>query len=180
MSGDTEAMDLGPAISLEDALTIIIVILVLRVVLFVPLITIDKAKLYHAQKETYWQSAYAWIRAHKQATPVVGQYEDAFGIGGRSVVVSESPEGRSRFIEAADADNNLLVIRHDVQKQEYASLFIQNFSSIPSFQHGKIKWSPQEKKWFTLNNQIDYNQTPESQAMGETYRKWAENRKRTE
>lgn len=179
MSDDSEAMDMGPAISLEDALTIIIVILVLRVVLFVPLITIDKAKLYHAEKETFWQSAYTWIQSHKTPSPMLSQYEDAFGITGRSVVISEPAEGRTRYIEAADANDNLLVIRHDVQKQEYYSLFIQKFSTIPSFQHGSIKWSPQEKKWFTLNNQVDYNQSPESKAMQESYRKWAENQKRS-
>jgi hypothetical protein len=185
MAGDSEAMDLGPAISLEDALTIIIVILVLRVVLFVPLITIDKAKLYHAEKESSWESTYAWIRKHSQASvdqtsPVLNQYQDAFTMGNRSVVISESQQDKSRYIEAADANNNLLVIRHDVANQVYYSMYIQNFSTVPSFQHGKIKWSPQEKKWFTLNNQVEYNQTPESQTVLENYRKWVQSRKRSE
>ena len=173
---ESDAEDMGPAVSLEDVLTVIVVILVLRVVLFVPMINMDRARLDRAEKETYWQGAHAWIVANKQASPLSAQYEDAFEIAGKSLVISESPDEKVRYLESADDNDNVLVIRHDIDKESYYSMYIQKFSTVPSYRHGRIKWSPQEKKWFTLDNKIEYNQTPGAVEMQQRYRKWAEKR----
>lgn len=169
-----EAEDLGPALAVEDALTVMVVILVLRVVLFVPMMSLDRASLDHAEKETYWEAAYGRIRSGKSAPAHFTAYDGAFDLGGKAVVVSEPEGGRLRYLEVADEDRNILVIRHDVEAQAYRSMFIQRFSNVPSFRHGRIKWSPQERKWFTLNDVADYNQDAESQDMQKRYREWRE------
>ena len=165
-----EGEDLGPALAVEDALTVMVVILVLRMVLLVPMMSLDKARLERPEKEGFWERAYSYILGHKEAGAVKGAqpYADAFEIDGNAVILSDVG-GSVRFVESADANNNLLVVRHDVGRQTYHSMYIQNFSAVPSFSHGKMKWSPQEKKWFRLNNEIDYTQTPESAQLQAQY-----------
>jgi hypothetical protein len=171
----SEAEDLGPALAVEDALTVMVVILVLRMVLLVPMMSLDKARLERAETETVWEKAYAYVIGHKKDDKNAMQYEDAFDLAGNSVILTEMGGG-ARFLEAADAANNLMVVHHDLEKQTYYSMFIQKFSNVPSFSHGRMKWSPQEKKWFRLDNQIDYNQTPESVDMNKQYLEWINKR----
>lgn len=168
----TEAEDLGPALAVEDALTVMVVILVLRVVLFVPMMNMDRARLDQAETETFWEKAYALIRSGKGPAEGAVPYDGAFDLHGKSVAVSEKEAGRVKFVEIADDDRNLLVIRHDLARQSYHSLFIQKFSKVPSFRHGRIKWSPEERKWFTLDNQVVYDGTDESIALEAEYRAW--------
>ncbi|GEM_PF-838141 len=172
-----EAEDLGPALQIEDALTVMVVILVLRVVLFVPLMSLDRARLDHAEKESFWETVYDMVRA-KPAGPsersLTAPYQDAFGLEGKAVTISDPGETGVRYIESADAEQNVLVIRLDAATQTYRSLYIQKFSNVPSFRHGRIKWSPQEKKWFTLDDQVDYAGTPESDRMQADYRRYRE------
>lgn len=168
---DSEAEDLGPALAVEDALTVMVVILVLRVVLFVPMMNLDRARLDQAETETFWEKAYAWIRADRSPADRSAPYDGAFDLSGKAVVVGE-PQGQVRFLEVADEDRNILIIRHDLGSQEYGSLFIQKFSKVPSYRHGRIKWSPKERKWFTLDNQVAYDQTPETRELETQYRAW--------
>jgi hypothetical protein len=167
----SEAEDLGPALAVEDALTVMVVILVLRMVLLVPMMSLDKARLERAEKGSVWEKAYAYVLGNKKDDKNARQYEDAFDLAGNSVILTELGSG-SRLLEAADASDNLMVVRHDVEKQTYYSMYIQKFSTVPSYSHGRMKWSPQEKKWFRLDNQIDYNQTPESADLNRQYQEW--------
>lgn len=171
----SEAEDLGPALAVEDALTVMVVILVLRMVLLVPMMSLDKARLERAEKETIWEKAYAFVVGNKKEDKNARQYEDAFDLTGNSVILSEMGGG-ARFLEAADANDNLMVVWHDVDKQTYYSMYIQKFSNVPSYSHGRMKWSPQEKKWFRLDNQVDYNQTPESVQLHQRYLDWINKR----
>ncbi|MDB5104380.1 MAG: hypothetical protein JWP91_2069 [Fibrobacteres bacterium] len=171
----SEAEDLGPALAVEDALTVMVVILVLRMVLLVPMMSLDKARLERAEKGTIWEKAYAYVVGNKREDKDARQYEDAFDLNGNSVILTELGGG-ARILEAADANQNLMVVRHDVQKQTYYSMYIQKFSNVPSYSHGRMKWSPQEKKWFRLDNQIDYNQTPEAESLNRQYQEWINKR----
>jgi len=175
MSAHSESEDLGPALAVEDALTVMVVILVLRMVLLVPMMSLDKARLERAEKETVWEKAYAFVAGNKKADASARQYEDAFDLNGNSVILTELGGG-VRLLEAADANNNLMVVRHDVDRQTFSSMYIQKFSNVPSYGHGRMKWSPQEKKWFRLDNQIDYNQTPESVSLNKQYQEWIKKR----
>ena len=171
----SEAEDLGPALAVEDALTIMVVILVLRMVLLVPMMSLDKARLERAEKESVSEKAYTYVLGHKCLDKSAQQYEDAFDLSGNAIIVTDMGGG-VRLLEAADANKNLLVVRHDVDKQTYSSMFIQKFSNVPSYGHGRMKWSPQEKKWFRLDNQIDYNQTAESVNLHQQWLDWLKKR----
>ena len=66
---------MGEAISFEDVLTVITVLLLLRVVFMVPLVNLDKAKTIAARADRYW-SQQAFVRpypsrrfGHDQALP---------------------------------------------------------------------------------------------------------------
>lgn len=163
-----EAEDLGPALAVEDALTVMVVILVVRMVLLVPMMSLDKARLERPEKEGFWERAYAFVLGNKESKEDIRSYGDAFEIEERAAILSEVGDG-VRILEAADKEQNLLVVRHDVAKQSYFSMYIQKFSAVPSFSHGRMKWSPQEKKWFRLDNQIAYAQTPEGETLQKQY-----------
>jgi hypothetical protein len=163
-----EAEDLGPALAVEDALTVMVVILVVRMVLLVPMMSLDKARLERPEKESFWQKAYAFVLGNKESEEGIRSYEDAFEIEGSAAILTDM-EGGVRFLEAADAEENLLVVRHDVKRQAYTSMYVQKFSAVPTFSHGRMKWSPQEKKWFRLDNAIDYTATPEHEQLQAQY-----------
>lgn len=54
-------VDLGNAISMEDALSIMVVTFVLFFLFLIPLVNIDRTKLEEAQKDTYWEKLSEWI-----------------------------------------------------------------------------------------------------------------------
>ena len=58
-SGNSSA--LGEAISFEDILTVITVLLLLRIIFMVPLVNIDKAKTVRSKADLYWSQEAAHV-----------------------------------------------------------------------------------------------------------------------
>ncbi|MGL1902260.1 MAG: hypothetical protein OCC49_09000 [Fibrobacterales bacterium] len=166
--------DMGAAISLEDALSIMVVVFVLFVVLFVPLIQLDRMNLDEALKNPFWEKIYKHIE--KAELPADGQeslekYYDSFDLEGNTNLISKSAK-KTIYLESIDADSNVTVIIHDKDKKSYTVIYSQELSPSVSYRFGKIVWSRQEKSWFTLNDEVAYGDNPELIKQTKGYEKW--------
>ncbi|KMQ50845.1 hypothetical protein CHISP_2196 [Chitinispirillum alkaliphilum] len=160
--------DSGNAISIEDALSIMVVIFVLFFLFIVPLVNIDRAKLEEAQLDEYWEKLTSWIETEEHHSAESAPYKQAFGLYGQKVIVTEI-DG-ARYIKALSPDGDLTVINHTGQK--YISFIVREHSSVVTYRYGNIHWSTSEQEWFTLNNRIDYGSEEFTTAMQEEFRLW--------
>ncbi|MGL1887781.1 MAG: hypothetical protein OCD76_14790 [Reichenbachiella sp.] len=171
--GKTEE-DMGAAISLEDALSIMVVIFVLFVVLFVPLIQLDRMNLDEALKNPFWKKIYLYVEGEEnnsKAQKALEKYYDSFDLEGKINLYSKRDKG-TFFLESIDSDSNITVIVHDSKKKTYTVIYSQELSPSVSYRFGKIVWSKQEKNWFTLNDEVAYGDNPELKRQMLGYEKW--------
>ena len=161
-------VDTGQAISIEDALSIMVVIFVLFFLFIVPLINIDKAKLEQAQQDTYWQILSAWIGSQEINQSAAMPYIHTFGLKGQTVLVTDLDY--KRYIEALSNKGDLTVIMHEGSR--YISFIVRGHSSVVTYRYGSIHWSSAEREWFTVNNSIDYGEKDFTIEMQDNYRAW--------
>jgi hypothetical protein len=60
---------MGEAISFEDVLTVMTVLLLLRLVFMVPLVNLDKAKTIAARTDAYWSHQAAFVLSQRGIPP---------------------------------------------------------------------------------------------------------------
>ena len=104
--------ELGEAISIESALTVMVVIILLRLLFFIPLVKIDRAKLEDAQHDIYWKKATEWLAAQTTDTAAARPYLQTFGLENNIVRVSDIGAKRC-YLEALSPDSEITVIMHD-------------------------------------------------------------------
>lgn len=164
----TKGLDLGEAISFDSVLTVLTVLLVLRVVFLVPMVNLDKSKTEHSGRDAFWEHSARWIGTHGKVNDA-HTYGPAFSCENALVTSLERRDG-AVWMEAMLPDSTLLVVRHDTANETFASLRLQNRSSIPTFRHGRLLWSQAEKAWFTAADSLDYGDRPASKTLLEQYR----------
>jgi len=160
--------DMGNAISLEDALSIMIVTFVLFVLFLIPLVNIDRTKLEQAQQDAYWGKLTDWLKKQPSAPQDGRPYELAFNLEGCAVRVTQT--GGIRYIEALSPKGEITVIRHEDEK--YILFMVKEQSAVVTYRYGDIRWSASEQEWFTANNTIDYGEKEYTVAMQKEYRIW--------
>jgi len=163
--------DLGEAISLENVLSLMVVLFVLRLLFFIPLISIDRMQLENVNKDAYWQKLSEYLAAHADSTGTE-YYSSAFGLDGYRVLVTESGLGDTRYVEALNNDGTITVIEHRVSSGRFDALVVKGHSSVPTYRYGSLKWSAPEQVWFTSNDSIGYGDRPASLEMGKRFRAW--------
>jgi hypothetical protein len=171
--------DMGAAISLEDALSIMVVVFVLFVVLFVPLIQLDRMNLDEALKNPFWEKIYKYVEKSeidKDDQEKLSKYYDSFDLEGNTNLISETKKN-TMYLESIDADSNITVIIHDKDKKSYTVIYSQELSPSVSYRFGKIVWSRQEKSWFTLNDEVAYGDNPELIKQTKGYERWVKEKR---
>jgi len=163
--------ELGEAISLENVLTLMTVLFVLRWLFFVPLVNLDRMTLVKAQKDEYWQVLSDYLMS-KGDTATNSFYTSSFGLDGHRIVVTEAGVGDTRYIEALNNDGTLTVIEHRLGAGRFDALVVRGHSSVVGFRYGALKWSAAEQVWFTSTDSVDYGERKESVAMKDRYRAW--------
>ncbi len=161
---------LGEAISFEDILTVITVLLLLRIVFMVPLVNIDKARTISAKADLYWTRAAVYVSAHPSDTVAARPYRAAFGLQDATVALTRL-DG-SVYVEAVEPDSSLLIIRHLPRELGFIALRVQGQGHSRSFRRGRLLWSNAEKEWFVGADTVDYGSHPSSKAMEESFRRW--------
>ncbi len=170
-------VEMGEAISFEDVLTVMTVLLLLRLVFMVPLVNLDKAKTIAARADKYWSLQALYVLTHGGDSTKVQPYRTAFGLEGRSAMVSESGTVKTVFVEASTPDSNLTVLRHDLGSGNFVSMNIAGHGHSVSFRRGKLIWSKDEAEWFPASDSVDYGTRPESKEMEKGFREWTKERR---
>ncbi len=165
-----QKIDLGNAISIEDALSIMIVTFVLFVIFLVPLVTVEKDKLEKAQTDDYWSNLASWIKEQDTKSVNIETYEMAFELDGATI--SKIKRDKSVFIEALFEDGSITVIKHNKSLNSYIAMYIKGNSQVVSYRLGNIKWSNDEDIWFTYNDSVDYGNSDKSVNMHKEFREY--------
>jgi len=164
-------VDLGEAISFDSVLTVLTVLLVLRMVFFVPMVNLDKAKTVAAKKAGVWDTTATRVLAG--ATIAAGSgYQNALGLAKAQVRTTRSTVGGALWIEALFPDSSVAVVFHDLGTGTYVRLHAQSRTELPSCQYGMLRWSPPEKQWLSVSDSVDYGDRGVSTAALERYRRW--------
>ncbi len=175
MARHRRKLDLGEAISFDSVLTVLTVLLVLRMVFFVPMVNLDKAKTESARMAGVWDSTAARVlEAGRpgEASDEVEGYLVALNLGKSLVRNTFDPASGQVWLEAVLPDSSVVVVRHDRRKGSYVRLHAQSRNELPSCQFGQLKWSPLEKQWFSASDSIDYGERGVSAATLFSYRRW--------
>lgn len=168
-------VEMGEAISFEDVLTVITVLLLLRLVFMVPLVNLDKAKTIAARADKYWTLQALYVLTHAGDSTTVKPYRNAFGLEGKAALVSETGSagnGKSVYIEAAAPDSTLTVLRHDLNSGSFVAMNVAGQGHSVRFRRGKLIWSQDEEEWFPASDSVDYGNKAESQEMEKGFREW--------
>lgn len=165
--GRKARVDLGEAVTFESVLTILTVLLVLRVVFLVPMVNLDRAKTVEARKDDIWD------RTAQRAAPYGENeaYSTALALGKAHVRMTEG-SGDSTWIEASLPDSSVVVAIHLRKLGQYVRLQAQSRSETPTCQYGQIRWSPEEKQWFTWSDSVDYGDRGVADRALSGYRQW--------
>lgn len=163
--------DLGEAISIEDALSLLTVVFVLFILFLVPLVNIDRMQLVRSQGDKYFQQIAEWIAANGTSHPEVS-YGSAFGLDGHRVVETEDSKTPVAWVEALNSDGTLTVVEHDRATNRFIALVIKGHSDVVAYRYGALRWSAPEQVWFTTTDSIDYGNRPELQQMQKRLRAW--------
>ena len=175
MARHRRKLDLGEAISFDSVLTVLTVLLVLRMVFFVPMVNLDKAKTEAARKAGIWDTTAARVLeagAPGEKSKAAEGYLVALNLG-KSVLRSTLDTATGQvWIEAVLPDSSVAVVRHDRRNGTYVRLHAQSRNELPSCQFGQLKWSPLERQWFSASDSIDYGDRGVSVATLYAYRRW--------
>lgn len=166
--------DLGSAISIEDALSIMVVVFVLFIVFFLPMVSIDQMKLEKAQKDDFWPGIKERITTQEiKGNPA--PYLQTFNLDAERTIVEKDSLNRVNYIESVDSEDNLMIVEHNLKDDTFVLLFVPQFNKAVTYVHGNLHWSDPESSWFKSNAIIDYEENEKSKKMQQKYRNWVQN-----
>ena len=171
MARHRRKLDLGEAISFDSVLTVLTVLLVLRMVFFVPMVNLDKAKTESSKRAGIWDTTATRVFKGMQR-PGGESYQNALGLAKANVIQNAAADSGTVWLEAALPDSSVAVVFHDRLAGTYVKLHAQAHNELPSCQYGLLRWSPTEKQWFTVSDSVDYGDRGVSGAVLTRYRQW--------
>lgn len=173
--------DLGDAISMEDAISMLTIVFVLFVIFLVPLVSIDKARLEQKLYDKFWIKMVTFLDTNKSPEEVVdntiNQYGSEFDLQlPLSLKRTKIFDGTDTlvFVEYLAQDSSINVIRHNLNKQEFNLMRLSSGGTSTTYQHGMLAYSASSGDWFlTSEIEKDYDGTNEkSKSFKNNYRNW--------
>lgn len=168
-------IEMGEAINFEDVLTVMMVLILLRLIFMVPLVNLDKAKTVAARSDAYWEREALWVHSHAGEDAAAAPYRTAFELQGHKTIRTE--EAGAVWLEAAAADSNLLVIRHQPATGRFAAIHVDGRGHSLSYRHGSLLWSQGDSEWFAASDSLDYGAHPASKAIETDFRAWTKSKR---
>ncbi len=165
-------VEMGEAIGFEDVLTVLTVLLLLRMIFMVPLVNLDKAKTVKSHGDEYWDHQAIFVLSHPADTSRVKPYRTAFALDGKAAQYTESGVGKSVYVEAATSDNDLTVLRHNLDNGNFIAMTVQGKGHSVRYRRGKLIWSQDEREWFPASDSVDYGTRADSKSMEKEFRDW--------
>ena len=106
-----------------------------------------------------------------------GEYDGLLGAVRPAALVTV--QGGVRWVEAELPESTLVVLRHDLARQEFVLLRTKGSNAAPSFRYGKLLWSQPEQQWFPTGDSVDYGDKPVSSGLVASYRELVKSRRET-
>lgn len=169
--------DLGEAISMEDAISMMTIIFVLFVVFLVPLVSIDKARLEKKKVDHFWGDLVEWMGATgTENSADASYYREAFEIYDpyflKATIRNESSR-TVRYIESLTRDSSLVVVRHDLQSNNFSLMSMSKNGETTTYRHGKLSRIAGSSNWFSAQeDNPDYGEDERSKSLNKIYRSW--------
>ncbi len=174
MGRHKKKIEKGEAISMEDALSMLVVVFVLFVVFLVPLVSMDKnAQLDSEQKDPFWSTAINSLNPMDtllQYTP----YDEHFNLYNKSRI-RKSQKDDHVTIECLTKDSSFIVIEHSIDDNTFSAIVIQNSGSSVIYKWGSLQWNPIEKEWRPTQDSTGYYKNSITEKLDYEYRKWIRN-----
>jgi hypothetical protein len=158
---------------MENVLSLMVVLFVLRMLFFIPLVNLDRMSLVKAQTDEYWPKLSDYLMTHGDSL-APASYNSSFGFDGNRILISESGQGDIRYIESLNLDGTITVVEHRMGAGRFDAMVVKGHSSVVGFSFGALRWSSGEQVWFTTNDSADYGNRPESVAMKKRFRDWTQ------
>lgn len=163
--------DMGEAISIEDALSLLTVVFVLFILFMVPLVNVDRMHLVKAQGDTYFQKLTAWLESKGTADPM-GAYANAFNMDGHRYGEERDSLTGATWVESLDSSGTLTMVEHDRRSGRFIALVLKGESTVPTYRFGALQWSEAERLWFATSDSSDYGERPGMAEMQKRLRDW--------
>ena len=168
-------IDLGDAISMEDAISMMTIVFVLFVIFLVPLVSIDKAQLERKKMDNIWKVAIDNNNLPKDNDLVAQRYVDAFEID-EEKWITESKIGNKRVIEALGVDSTLYVICHNLDNNRFDEMIITTNGETITYRHGILDKIRSSSNWFIVDDSYDYGDKKSSKEFYNWYKKLCQRR----
>lgn len=169
MGRRVQKLDKGDAISMEDALSMLVVIFVLFVVFLVPLVSMDKPpQLQTVPEDPFWASV---SRSLEQQSPQAQQYSASFGVLEPLASRASSLES-TQIIEILSPDSSVSVIQHDLSNQEFVSIYAPTGGQSLIYKTGQLQYDSIEKEWVIKSSSTLYYPNANTEPMEYRYKQW--------
>src|SRR5690606_8821556 len=99
-----------------------------------------------AQADAYWPRQAAYVLSRPPSEPEIRPYRAAFGL--RNVTGFTTRANGIIYIETSTPDSNLVIIRHEPERQRFVAMRVQAAGQSLGFQRGRLLWSGAEGEWF--------------------------------
>jgi hypothetical protein len=165
--------DLGSAISIEDALSMLTIIFVVFMLLLVPLVNLNRVKLENETKDPFWKSVAVNLKKELPADSRVSPYTMAFDLDSSiSQRISRIENTSICYIEALFADSSVTVICHNRKENSFVAVFCSNDGAAKTFRKGFLNSGNRNSGWIISDSHEDYGDDPECLEMEARYRTW--------
>ncbi len=172
-----QCSDLGEAISMEDAISMMTIIFVLFVIFLVPLVSIDKARLEAKQQDPFWDKVVNYLdQTTSGMIPLTADnYKEVFEIYDPYFVrVSDKNHNGVvyKYIEFLTPDSSLVVVRHDVNSGMFNRMDLSQHGETERYRHGEINRLNSSAEWFSIQEQSSHGTAEQSINLKRDYREW--------
>lgn len=178
--------DLGEAISMEDAISMMTIIFVLFVIFLVPLVSIDKAQLEAHKNDDFWGEVVAYLHNatsmnREQMLDETKQYWEPFSayrkddyFGSQNPLWAKVTEmtNEIRYVEILTYDSSLIVIKHDKNDNSFNSMEMTRNGETATFYYGSLGSISKGSDWFMLEHNWADDANEKSKQFNTTYRNW--------
>ena len=158
---------------MEDAISMLTVIFLLFLIIFIPLVKLDREYLEKAKFDPFWKGLGVRLFRSGHSPELSAPYVTMFSLEyHKSTYVSTLQEKNLTYVESINTDSSITVIRHNRTDNTFVAMFVQDFGGSITYRIGEMQWSSSAEEWFPIKERIDYGNDSVSIAMTAEYKIW--------
>lgn len=164
--------DLGEAISMEDAISMMTIIFVLFVIFLVPLVSIDKALLEEQKTDDFWGDVVHFLEKSNCGNAIAQDYQSLFNVG-ETVYAHIDSVGSYRILEVLHEDSSLVVVSHNLKNDSYTKMDMAQHGISTVYYHGTLKYQASPiPEWYSDDEIPDWGNDEKSKVFNKKYKTW--------